>query len=135
VARLALPNNSVEEARRGPAAAAVTPSKDDEPKAERKPANSPLGVWTTEKSAGRVRIEECGANLCGYAVEKDNSNGKKVLIDMKPGGSRWNGRIHDVRSGRIYASHMSLRGANGLRVEGCAFGGMFCGGETWKRAD
>jgi hypothetical protein len=30
---------------------------------------------------------------------------------------------------------MSMRGANGLRVEGCAFGGLFCGGETWKRAE
>jgi uncharacterized protein (DUF2147 family) len=135
VARLALPSSTVEEAKRGPQAAAVTPGKEDEPKAEPKAANSPLGVWITEKNAGRVRIEECGSNLCGYTVEKDNSNGKKVLIDMKPGGKRWNGRIQDVRSGKIYASHIAMRGSNALRVEGCAFGGLFCGGETWKRAE
>jgi len=135
VARLSLPSSAVEEAKRCPVTAAVPQHRDDEPKAEPKAGNSPLGTWITEKNAGRVRIEECGANLCGHTVEKDGSNGKKVLIDMKPGGSRWNGRIHDVRSGKIYASHMSLRGANGLRVEGCAFGGLFCGGETWKRAE
>jgi uncharacterized protein (DUF2147 family) len=135
VARLSLPSTAVEEAKRVPVTAAVPQGNDDEPKAAPKAANSPLGVWVTEKNAGRVRIEGCGANLCGYTVEKDNSNGKKVLIDMKAGGSRWNGRIHDVRSGKIYASHMSMRGANGLRVEGCAFGGLFCGGETWKRAE
>jgi uncharacterized protein (DUF2147 family) len=135
VARLSLPSNTVEEVKRTPATPAAAPAKDDEPKAAPKAGNSPLGVWVTEKNAGRVRIEECGSNLCGHTVEKDGSNGKKVLIDMKASGSRWNGRIHDVRSGKIYASHMSMRGANGLRVEGCAFGGLFCGGETWKRAE
>jgi uncharacterized protein (DUF2147 family) len=134
VARLTLPGNTVEETKRAPVAAAVTPAE-DQPKAAPRTANSPLGVWVTEKNAGRVRIEECGANLCGYTVEKDSSNGKKVLIDMKPAGSRWNGRIQDVRSGKIYTSHIAMRGTNGLRVEGCAFGGLFCGGETWKRAE
>ena len=42
-------------------------------------------------------------------------------------------KIQDVRSGSIYASHMSLKGDNKLRVEGCAFGGLFCGGQTWTR--
>jgi uncharacterized protein (DUF2147 family) len=136
VARLSLPSNAVEEVKRTPATPAAAPAKDeDEPKAAPKAGNSPLGVWVTEKNAGRVRIEACGSNLCGHTVEKDGSNGKKVLIDMKASGSRWNGRINDVRSGKIYASHMSMRGANGLRVEGCAFGGLFCGGETWKRAE
>jgi uncharacterized protein (DUF2147 family) len=135
VARLTLPSNTVEETKPAPATAAVTPANEDAPKAAPKAGNSPLGLWITEKNEGRVRIEECGANLCGYAVESTGQNGKKVLIDMKPGGNRWNGRIHDVKSGRIYTSHMSLRGSNGLRVEGCAFGGLFCGGQTWKRAE
>ena len=30
--------------------------------------NSPLGIWATEENKGNVRIEECGANLCGYSV-------------------------------------------------------------------
>ena len=32
-------------------------------------------------------------------------------------------------------STIALRGAGTLRVEGCAFGGMFCGGQTWNRLD
>ena len=59
-------------------------------------AASPLGVWQTEKKEGLVRIEACGANLCGYSVDaKTNQNGEKVLINMarrqrlqvEPGGS------------------------------------------------
>ena len=91
-------------------------------------ATSPLGIWSTEDNKGNVRIEECGANLCGYAV-----NGEKILINMKPQGSKWTGRIHDPDSGRNYDSTIALKGTNTLKVQGCAFGGMFCGGQTWKR--
>ncbi|SDJ37266.1 MULTISPECIES: DUF2147 domain-containing protein [Bradyrhizobium] len=91
--------------------------------------NSPLGVWATEENKGNVRIEQCGANLCGYSVK----SGDKILISMKPEGSKWTGRIHDPDSGRNYDSTMAMKGTTSLRVQGCAFGGMFCGGQTWKR--
>jgi len=91
--------------------------------------NSPLGVWSTEENKGNVRIEECGANLCGYSV----NTGERILINMKPQGGKWTGRIHDPNSGRNYDSTIALKGANTLKVQGCAFGGMFCGGQTWKR--
>ena len=61
------------------------------------------------------------------------SNGEKILINMKPQGSKWTGRIHDPDSGRNYNSTIALKGTNTLKVQGCAFGGMFCGGQTWKR--
>jgi uncharacterized protein (DUF2147 family) len=92
-------------------------------------ANSPLGVWATEENKGNVRIEQCGTNLCGYAVKTN----ERILINMKPEDNKWVGRIHDPDSGRNYDSTIAMRGPNGLRVQGCAFGGMFCGGQTWKR--
>jgi uncharacterized protein (DUF2147 family) len=92
-------------------------------------ANSPIGVWATEENKGNVRVEQCGANLCGYA-EKTN---ERILINMKPDGAKWSGRIHDPDSGRNYDSTIAMKGPNAMRVQGCAFGGMFCGGQTWKR--
>jgi uncharacterized protein (DUF2147 family) len=103
-----------------PAAVAAAPAADP---------NSPLGIWATEDNKGNVRIEECGANICGYAVK----TGEKILINMKPQGSKWTGRIRDPDSGRNYDSTIALKGGNALKVQGCAFGGMFCGGQTWKR--
>jgi uncharacterized protein (DUF2147 family) len=99
--------------------------------------NSPLGVWLTEEKEGKVRIEQCGANLCGYSVDsKSNQNGEQVLINMKPGkDSKWSGRILDPNSGSTYDSTIALKGPDTLRVQGCAFGGMFCGGQTWTRAN
>jgi uncharacterized protein (DUF2147 family) len=99
------------------------------------PVNSPLGLWLTEEKEGKVRIEQCGANLCGYSVDpKSNQNREQVLINMKPvKDSRWSGRIFDPTTGSTYDSTIALKGSDTLRVQGCAFGGMFCGGQTWSR--
>jgi uncharacterized protein (DUF2147 family) len=111
-------------------AAVATPAPQPAPVAAAPAAapTTPLGVWATEENKGNVRIEECGANLCGY-VEK---SGEKILINMKPEGSKWSGRIHDPDSGSNYDSTIALKSTNSLKVQDCAFG-MFCGGQTWKR--
>jgi uncharacterized protein (DUF2147 family) len=111
------------------AAAPVVPAPAPVAAAPAYDPNSPLGVWATEENKGNVRIEPCGANLCGYSVK----TGAKILISMKPQGSKWTGRIHDPDSGSDYDSTIAMKGTNALKVQGCAFGGMFCGGQTWKR--
>jgi uncharacterized protein (DUF2147 family) len=118
-----------------PAVAAVAPPPAPPPAAPQA-ANSPLGIWLTEEKEGKVRIEQCGANLCGYSVDKKTSqNREQVLINMKPGKDKWSGRIFDPNSGSTYDSTIALKGSNTLRVQGCAMGGMFCGGQTWTRVN
>jgi uncharacterized protein (DUF2147 family) len=90
---------------------------------------TPIGIWATEENKGNVRIEQCGANLCGYAEK----TGERILINMKPENSKWVGRIHDPNSGGNYDSTIAMKSPDILKVQGCAFGGMFCGGQTWKR--
>ncbi|CAN5521883.1 hypothetical protein BH11PSE4_BH11PSE4_11300 [soil metagenome] len=118
-----------------PVAAPV--QKQQAPTPVARPANSPLGVWLTEEKEGKVRIEACGANLCGYSVNaRTDANGDKVLINMKPvNDSKWSGRIFDPNSGSTYDSTIALKNPDSLRVQGCAFGGMFCGGQTWSRVN
>jgi uncharacterized protein (DUF2147 family) len=99
-------------------------------------SNSPIGVWLTEEKEGKVRIEQCGSNLCGYSVDKKtNQNGEQVLINMKPGKDKWSGRILDPGTGSTYDSTIAMKGTDTLRVQGCAFGGVFCGGQTWTRVN
>lgn len=97
--------------------------------------SSPVGYWLTEKHEGRVHIVECGAKLCGYAFDaRKGIDGEQVLIGMKPvNGTTWRGRIHDTRGYGTYDSTIVLKGSAALRVQGCAFGGFFCGGQTWTR--
>jgi uncharacterized protein (DUF2147 family) len=117
-------------------APAVAPAQ-KQPTAATSSATSPLGLWLTEEKEGKVRIEQCGVNLCGYSVDaKSNQNGEQVLINMKPGkNSQWSGRILDPNTGSTYDSTIALKGSDSLRVQGCAFGGMFCGGQTWSRVN
>jgi len=112
-----------------PAPVAAAPAPAPAPVAAASDPNSPVGTWSTEENKGNVRIEECGANLCGYSV----NTGARILINMKPQGSKWTGRIHDPESGRNYDSTIALKSTDTLKLQGCAFGGMFCGGQTWKR--
>jgi len=111
-----------------PAAATVAAAPAAQPAPAADP-NSPLGLWATEGGKGNVVIEPCGANICGFA-EKTR---EKILINMKPKESKWVGRIHDPDGGGNYDSTVVLKNPNTLRVQGCAFGGLFCGGQTWKR--
>jgi uncharacterized protein (DUF2147 family) len=108
------------------AVAAPAPQRAAEPQSD---PNSPIGVWAAEDNKGNVRIEDCGGNLCGYSEK----SGEKVLINMKPQGSKWAGRIQDPDSGKKYDATIAMKSNGSLRVQGCAFGGMFCGGQTWKR--
>ena len=112
------------------AVAAVAPSPAPVAAPPAPAPTTPLGIWATEENKGNVRIEECGQNLCGYAVK----TGEKILINMKPSDTKWTGRIHDPDSGRNYDSTITMKGPNALRVQGCAFGGLFCGGQIWTRA-
>jgi uncharacterized protein (DUF2147 family) len=114
--------------------------------------NSPVGEWLVEDGKSRIRVEECGANLCGFVSvakkpnEKDRKNpdpslrgrsviGMPVLINMKPHGNRWDGRIYNAEDGKTYTGNVRLKNASTLRVEGCAFGGLFCGSQNWSRVN
>ena len=118
-------------------AVAAAPPVDPAPAPVQRPRdpNSPVGLWLTEEKEGKVRIEQCGTNLCGYSVDaKSNANGEQVLINMRPGkDQKWSGRILDPNTGSTYDSTIAMKGTDTLRVQGCAFGGMFCGGQTWTR--
>jgi hypothetical protein len=84
---------------------------------------------------GNVRVEQCGANLCGYGEKSGEKSKELVLIDMKPSSdnSKWTGRIDDPTSGSNYDSTITMEGPDQLKVQGCMIGGMFCGNTTWKR--
>ena len=128
VATLSPAPSAAVEATAAPAVAPIAAPQSAPAAAAPAPA-TPLGIWATEENKGNVRIEECGQNLCGYAVK----TGKKILINMKAQATKWTGTIHDPDSGRNYDSTIAMKGTDALRVQGCAFGGMFCGGQTWKR--
>ncbi len=110
--------------------AALPPAKEVEPRAKPS-ATSPIGVWSS--SEGQMRVEHCGKNICSYAVGGPHA-GKMILKNMRQtSDNRWAGQVTDIRSGQTYSAHMSMRGPNALNIQGCALGGLVCGGRTLTR--
>ncbi|MEX3017562.1 DUF2147 domain-containing protein [Gymnodinialimonas hymeniacidonis] len=103
------------------------------------------GVWQTgarDGSWGFVRFAQCGGHYCGTLVGGGGANvnseyfGTVLVQGMQWDGSQFaGGTLLDVENGRVYQSRLRFRGANQLRVSGCVFGGVICGGQTWNRVD
>jgi uncharacterized protein (DUF2147 family) len=102
---------------------------------EDEPAETPVGDWQNEGKTGSVRIQQCGAALCGYVLNaSSNVVGESVLINMKPkAGLLWSGGIYSRDSGSTYYGTIAMKGPNSLRVEACVLGRFFCSGNIWSR--
>jgi len=98
-------------------------------------ASSPQGDWQTEGKNGWVRIERCGAALCGYVLERSTgAKGETILVNMKSkDDTEWTGEIYSRASGATYNARMTMKGSDLLRVEACAIGRFFCSGNDWAR--
>jgi uncharacterized protein (DUF2147 family) len=97
--------------------------------------DSPLGDWQTEGKKGLVRIEKCGAALCGYLLnETTNTAGEIVLSNMKAKtDAQWAGDIYSRASGNTYHARIIFKQPDTLHVEACAIGRFFCSGNDWTR--
>ena len=82
-----------------------------------------------------LRIERCGASLCGYLLnETTNTTGETVLSNMKAKtDAQWTGDIYSRASGNTYYARMTFKQSDTLRVEACAIGRFFCSGNDWTR--
>ena len=53
---------------------------------------------------------------------------------MKPvSDNRWEGQVYNAENGKNYLAYISLVKPDVLKIKGCVFGGLFCGGENWTR--
>jgi uncharacterized protein (DUF2147 family) len=126
------------------------------PSVQAQVAGDPSGIWLTQAGDARVRVSKCGGGICGVVVGLkqpiDPATGKPQVDDKNPnpalakrpmiglplfsgmhaaGPGKWSGQIYNADDGSTYESHVSVTGADTLRVEGCV--GALCGGETWTR--
>jgi uncharacterized protein (DUF2147 family) len=118
-----------------PAPAGKTKTAETTTKAVAHEDDSPVGDWQTEGKKGLVRIEKCGAALCGYLLsETSNTTGETVLSNMKAKtDAQWAGDIYSRASGNTYYARMTFTQPDTLHVEACAIGRFFCSGNDWTR--
>jgi uncharacterized protein (DUF2147 family) len=112
------------------------------------------GLWKTPVDRGVIRIERCGADLCGRAVssarlralpdQKDARNrdpalrGRAIrgllILKLHPlGPGRWGGgSVYNPDDGRTYKADLEMVGEGRLRLRGCIVA-PFCRTQTWTR--
>ena len=113
-------------------------------------AAEPTGEWRVANGAANIRIDDCGGTLWGIiswekqpGVDSQNPNpaergrptlGLPILKAMRPTKpGLWEGEVYNAENGKTYSSRISLTAPDVLRIEGCVFGGLICGGENWTR--
>lgn len=115
-------------------------------------AGDPTGVWMRSSGTSKIRIDKCGAALCGTVVwekspRKDVYNpdpakrddavtGRRVLLGMKPDGDdRWKGEVYNAEDGKTYTGYVTLVSAGELKLQGCVLGGLICKSDNWSRSN
>ena len=119
----------------------------------------PTGIWLTQDGDAKIRISQCGMNLCGTIiwlkapidpstrkpqVDDKNSNrslanrpilGINIFSEMKSSaGNKWSGKIYNADNGKTYSSDVIVAAARKLEVRGCVLA-VLCGSETWTRLE
>jgi uncharacterized protein (DUF2147 family) len=99
-------------------------------------AAEPYGKWLRPSNGAQVDFYNCGGKLCGKVVDKGASSAKvgAVIVSgaAKTGANEWKGSLLNPDDGKTHKGVISLVGADGLNLKGCALG-VFCQGETWRR--
>jgi uncharacterized protein (DUF2147 family) len=99
-------------------------------------AAEPFGTWMRPSNGAEVSFFNCGGKLCGKVIGKGTSSAKVGTMIVsgaaKTGANEWKGSLLNPDDGKTYKGVISLVGADGLNLKGCALG-VFCQGETWRR--
>jgi uncharacterized protein (DUF2147 family) len=120
-------------------------------------ANDPTGIWLTQAGDAKIRVNHCGASLCGTIVwlkaPIDPATGKPQVDDKNANPSlakrpivglnifnrmksvadnKWSGTIYNADNGKSYSSDVIVAGWRKLEVRGCVMS-ILCGGETWTK--
>ena len=99
-------------------------------------AAEPYGTWMRPSNGAEVSFFNCGGKLCGKVIGKGSSNAKVGTMIVggaaKAGANEWKGKLLNPEDGKTYSGVITLVGADGLNLKGCALG-VFCQGETWRR--
>ncbi len=120
---------------------------------------SPIGVWATAGNDSHVKIERCGANLCGTIVwlkdplgddgkdAVDSNNPDPAMRSRKLVGLQllrgfqqtddpnfWkNGKIYNPEDGRSYSCNLTVQDQNTLRVRGYIGFSLLGKTQIWNR--
>jgi uncharacterized protein (DUF2147 family) len=106
------------------------------------------GYWKNPIGSAIIAIGPCGDSFCGKVVwasprgEREASKttrhvvGTTVLTNLALADQdRWTGRLFVPDDNIHVSAELQLVTANELKLTGCAFAGLFCRSQLWKRVE
>ena len=102
------------------------------------------GIWSNPLHSVTVRVGPCGVSFCGTVIRAGDEAaaaarhgtrlvGSQLLSGLKAQGGKWRGQVFIADHGIHARANVSMVGADRMRVEGCALGGMICKAQLWAR--
>lgn len=105
------------------------------------------GIWRNPKNTVHVRIQPCGANVCGtvawashQAISAAREAGTPNLLGTqlfrefrRESEGYWGGRVFVPDMNRTFSGTLRLSGPNSVVARGCLIGRFLCKSQTWVR--
>ena len=120
-------------------------------------AGDPTGMWLSQDGDVKMKVANCGANICGTIawlkepndksgkpkVDANNADASKrsrpvmgtaIILPMKADGAdKWSGQVYNAEDGKTYSGSFALSGANKADLKGCV--AIICKTKTWTRTN
>ena len=120
-------------------------------------AGDPAGMWLSQDGDVKMKVSQCGSNICGAIAWLKNPNdkngkpkldqnnadaskrsrpvmGSAIILPMKADGAeKWSGQVYNAEDGKTYSGSFTLAGANKADLKGCV--AIICKSKTWTRTN
>jgi uncharacterized protein (DUF2147 family) len=120
-------------------------------------AGDPTGMWLSQDGDVKMRVSQCGSDICGHITwlkEPNDKNGKPkvdannpdagkrgrpiigsaVILPMRADGAdKWSGQVYNAEDGKTYSGSFALSGATKADLKGCV--AIICKTKTWTRSN
>jgi uncharacterized protein (DUF2147 family) len=104
------------------------------------------GLWRNPKNTVHVKLQPCGASMCGtvvWAAAKAQAKARKAgqkLVGAQlfrefrtVGPNRWQGKVFVPDLNRTFSGTITATGPTRVVGKGCLIGGFFCKEQTWVK--
>jgi uncharacterized protein (DUF2147 family) len=98
----------------------------------------PMGNWARGDGNAKVKIVQCGSNLCAINTwikpgTPSEKAGDKLVMTVSPtSGDTLSGTAFDPQRDMSYKISLTV-GGDSMTTKGCILGGLLCKGVNWSR--
>ncbi len=97
-----------------------------------------FGNWSREDGAARVKVANCGGNICATntwikdPVQQKEKVGDRLIFTIKAVDDQWSGSAYDPQRKLKLTAKLKATG-DSMVTTGCLLGGLLCRSTNWRK--